>query len=96
LLRSQRTRPESWQPSTIFRRKTSDDPQAAVQYSDEDFEALIHSIQHCDSEDQDQELPFVESIAVSIHVSGGQVVQGAPLGILHIKHKEQHLKWLIL
>ena len=31
-----------------------------------------------------------------IHVSGGQVVQGAPLEILHIKYDEQHLKWLSL
>ena len=34
-----------------FRRKTSDDPQAAVQYSDDDFEELIYSIQHCDPGD---------------------------------------------
>jgi len=95
-----------------FRRKTSDDPQAEIQYSDDDFEELRHSIQHCDPGDPDQELPFVEAIAVAaicfnlniflmqsggfVHVSGGQIVQGAPMGVLHIKHNEQHLKWLSL
>jgi hypothetical protein len=55
---------------------------------DDDFEALRHCIQHCDPGDPDQELPFVEAIAVAaicfnlniyimqsggfVHVSGGK------------------------